>query len=110
MKMKKRTAIWAGLVATAMCVIFASSGFLFLQRNQEGFIFADQKGDASVLARIRVTGVLKDSFHRVSFSSHGMNFEHRALRQTMFQDLFRAKDWHPAAARSKRDAGKICCR
>ena len=85
MKMKKRTAIWAGLVATAMCVIFASSGFLFLQRNQEGFIFADQKGDASVLARIRVTGVLKDSFHRVSFSSHGMNFEHRALRQTMFQ-------------------------
>lgn len=95
MKMKKRTAIWAGLVATAMCVIFASSGFLFLQRNQEGFIFADQKGDASVLARIRVTGVLKDSFHRVSFSSHGMNFEHRALRQTMFQDLFRAKDWHP---------------
>ena len=99
-----------------MCVIFASSGFLFLQRNQEGFIFADQKGDASVLARIRVTGVLKDSFHRVSFSSHGMNFEHRALRQTMFQDLFRAKDWHPVCyyfeplpeANVTRE--KICCR
>ena len=95
MKMKKRTAIWAGLIAAAMCVIFASSGFLFLQRNQGGFIFTDQRGDVSVMDRIRVTGVLKDSFHRVSFSSYGTDFVHRALRQTMFQDLFGAKDWHP---------------
>lgn len=93
--MKKRTAVWAGLIAAAMCILFVSSGFLFLQRNREGLIFTNQKGDASVLERVSVTGVLEDSFHRVSFSSHGADFTHRTLRQALFQDLLGAKDWHP---------------
>ena len=87
MKMKKRTAIWAGLVATAMCVIFASSGFLFLQRNQEGFIFADQKGDASGAGTHSCDRCTERFLPSRILSFSWMNFEHRALRQTIVSGL-----------------------
>lgn len=78
----QRAALLGMLVVTA--AVFVCSGVtLFARRNNEGFTFVEQEGDASVLGSIRITGVLSDSFQRVSFASQGRAFTHRTLRQAL---------------------------
>lgn len=84
--MKGRTKAWLRILAAALAVIVCSGIGLFLQRNREGLFFAAQKGDASVLERISVAGVLGDDFHSVSFASHGTAFTHKMRRQVLFAE------------------------
>lgn len=81
---KKRTlAIWLVMLLGALAIFAASSGSLLMQRNAEGFSFAEREGDASVLDQICLTGILEDSFQRVAFASQGQAFTHQTLRQRM---------------------------
>lgn len=79
----KRPAVLIGLLAVLMAVLLAGQSFLFSQREKEGFSFAGLEGDASLLNRIRVTGILSDDCQRVAFATQGRNITHQTLRQTL---------------------------
>lgn len=82
-----RMAALVGILTVIAAVFVCSGAVLFAQRDHEGFAFVEQEGDASVLEDIRITGVLTDSFQRISFASQGRELTQRILPQALMDEV-----------------------